>query len=314
MFKMDVSSFSRYFIILSAFLSLLLSGCVKNEEAKKVSLSNKTAEPAEETAYPSRETLWFGFDLRLDPKEDVRTYIPLLKYLENATGRHFRIKFSERYEDTVEDLGKGVTHFASVGTLSYVIGEAKYGIRYLASGVNADGDTTYHSIIFTSPKSSIHDLKDLKGKCFAFGSRMSTQGHLIPRKMLEDGGITLADLGRYVYTASHFETVKSVLNEDCDAGAIQDTLAKSLASEGKIKILRISEAYPGSLIASSSAVDKKTFEAVRAALLAFDPAGKHKDTLVDWNKTEMPMGFTKVDELELTRVRSLAIKYGLLKE
>ena len=44
------------------------------------------------------------------------------------------------------------------------------------------------------------DIKELRGKCFAFGSEMSTQGHLIPRSMLEEAGITLNDLGKYIYT------------------------------------------------------------------------------------------------------------------
>ncbi|MBI5408098.1 MAG: phosphate/phosphite/phosphonate ABC transporter substrate-binding protein [Nitrospirae bacterium] len=292
---------------------LLFSGCVRGETPKKVSLSQKTVEaPAEEISYPPQDTLWFGFDLRLGPKEDFRIYIPLLKYLENETGRRFRIKFSEKYEDTVEDLGKGVTQFAAVGALSFVIGEAKYGIKYLVSGVNKEGDATYHSIIFTKPKSAIRDLKDLKGKCFAFGAKMSTQGHLIPRKMLEDDGITLNELGKYLYTGSHFDTVKSVLNGECDAGGIQDVLAKKLESEGKITILKISGPYPNSLIAYNNAVDGKTVEAVRAALLAFEPMGKHKDMLADWDKTEMPLGFTKVNELELEKVKALARGYGLL--
>lgn len=313
MFYMYLPLLLRYFIALPTFLSLLLTGCVKNEEAKKVSLSKKTVEPAEQIEYLPQETLWFGFDLRLGPKEDMRIYIPLLKYLEHETGRRFRIKFSERYEDTVEDLGKGATHFASLGALSYLIGKEKYGVKYLVSGANEKGNTTYHSVIFTAPSSSVQSLQDIKGKCFAFGSQMSTQGYLIPRKMLEEEGITLNDLHRFIYAGSHLDTVKSVLNGECDAGAIQDTLAKSLASEGKIRILKISDAYPGSLIAFSSSVDEKTVDAVRAALLAFDPGGKHKDMLVDWNKTEMPMGFSTVDGLDLSKVKNLAVKYGLLK-
>ncbi len=302
------------FFILFSFLLFVSSACVKEETPKKVSLSKKTVDTVEEIEYPPQDTIWFGFDLRIGPKEDVRSYIPLLKYLESSTGRRFRIKFSEKYEDTVDDLGKGVTHFAAVGTLSYIIGEAKYRIKYLVNGVNQEGDTTYHSIIFTAPKSSISNLKDLKGKCFAFGSKMSTQGHLIPRKMLEEEGITLNELGKHIYTSSHLETVKSVLNGECDAGGIQDVLAKNLLSEGKIKILKISEPYPGSLIAYNNSVDSKTVEAVRAALLAFEPTGKHKDMLVDWDKTEMPMGFTKVNELELEKVKALARGYGLLKQ
>ena len=40
--------------------------------------------------------------------------------------------------------------------------------------------------------------------------------------------------------------------------------------------------------------------------------GKHKNKLSDWDKTEMPMGFTKINELELEKVKALAIRYGLV--
>jgi phosphonate transport system substrate-binding protein len=311
---MYISLFLKYFIVLSAFLSLLLTGCVKHEEAKKVSLSKKTVEPPAEIEYPSQETHWFGFDLRLGPKEDVRIYIPLLKYLEYETGRRFRIKFSERYEDTVEDLGRGATDFAALGALSYLAGKEKYGIKYLVSGVNKNGNTTYHSVIFTAPGSAIQDLHDMKGKCFAFGSKMSTQGHLIPRRMLEEDGVTLPDLGRYIYTGSHLDTVKAVLNGECDAGGIQDTLAERLSTEGKIKILKVSQAYPGSLIAYNSSVDSRTVNAVKNALLALSPTRWHKDMLVDWDKTEMPSGFTVLDRPDMDKVKTLAERYGLLKQ
>jgi len=303
---------ARVFLIFLSFVFMITSGCVKKETSKKVSLKKKSVEKAGEVDYPLQDTLWFGFDLRLDPKEDFRTYIPLLKYLEGATDRRFRIKFSGKSGDTAEDLGKGVTHVAAVGALGYIIGESKYGIKYLASGVNKEGDATYYSAIFTNPKSGIQNLKNLKGKCFAFGTKMSMQGYLIPRKMLEDEGITLNDLSRHVYPGSNLDTVKSVLNGECDAGSIQDALAKKLENEGKIKILKISEPYPGVLIACNSSLDSRTVEAIRAALLAFEPMGKHKNKLRDWDITEMPMGFIKINELELEKVRALAIRYDLL--
>lgn len=301
------------FIVL-LLVSITLSGCTKKETPKKVSLYKRAGNVSRVTVHPQPNTLWFGFDLRLGPKEEVRIYMPFLQYLEKTTGKRFRIKFTEKYADTVESLGKGITHFAALGTLSYVIGEEKYGIRYLVSGVNREGDPRYHSIIFTKPDSTIHVVGDLKGKCFAFGSEMSTQGHLIPRKMLQDAGITIQDLRRYVYTGSHINAVKSVLNGECDAGGINDILANRLVSEGKIKILKISEPYPSSLIAFNSSLDSKTVEAVRSALLAFEPAGKHKNMLFDWDRTEMPLGFTSINELELQKVTTLARDYGLLTE
>ncbi len=291
---------------------MIPSGCTKRDPPKKVSLTKRAGEISKRIGYPQQNTIWFGFDLRLGPKEEVMIYTPFLKYLAKATGRRFRIKFTEKYEDTVENLGKGATHFAAIGTLSYVIGEEKYGIKYLVSGVNQEGDPTYHSMIFTEPESDIQNIKDLRGKCFAFGSKMSTKGHLVPRKMLEDAGITLQDLSSYIYTGSHVNVVRAVLNGECDAGGIQDTLAKRLVSEGKIKILKISEPYPSILIAYNSSVNSETVEAVRSALLAFEPTGKHKDMLLDWDKTEMSLGFTALNEFELNKVTNLAREYGFL--
>jgi len=293
---------------------LFIPGCAKKETPKKVSLYSRTGDLSKGTVLTQQNTLWFSFDLRLGPKEEVMIYAPFLKYLEEATGRHFRIKFTERDEDTVKNLGKGVTHFAVLGTLNYVIGQSKYGIKYLVSGVNRDGDPKYQSAIFARPESSIQDLPELKGKCFAFGSHLSTQGHLIPRSLLEDSGVRLEDLDNYIYTGSHMNTVRSVLNGECDAGGIQDSLAKRLAAEGKIRILKMSGPFPGSVIAYNSALDNDTVEAVKSALLAFDPAGRHKDMLVDWDKTEMPLGFTEINELELHKVTAFAREYGLLTE
>jgi phosphonate transport system substrate-binding protein len=291
---------------------ILLVSCVQNEPAKKVSLTKRSNEKHNGIKYPQHKTLWFGFDLRLGPKEEVLIYTPFLNYLEKTTGRRFRIKFTEKYEDTVSNLGKGITHFAALGSLSYVLGHEKYGIQYLVSGVNSEGDPTYHSIIFTKPDSLIQDIHELKQKCFAFGSRMSTQGHIIPRSMLEQAGISLTDLEEYIYTGSHLNAVKSVLNGECDAGGIQDTLAKRLVEEGTIKIIKMSQPYPSSLVAYNSSLDAALVKAVKEALLAFEPMDKHKTLLHEWSKTEMSLGFTSMDEIEFNRITDLAKKYDLL--
>jgi hypothetical protein len=36
--------------------------------------------------------------------------------------------------------------------------------------------------------------------------------------------------------------------------------------------------------------------------------------LYDWDKTEMPLGFTVLNEFEIDRVTALARKYDLIKE
>ena len=122
--------------------------------------------------------------------------------------------------------------------------------------------------------------------------------------MLENAGITPANLKGYSFTGSHTNTARAVLNGEYDAGGIQDNLAKRLVKEGKIKILAVSKPYPSSLICYSKYVDPLIIKAVKSTLLSFDPKNKHKKQLVDWDKTEMSNGFTEYSEMSLKRDRN----------
>lgn len=81
-------------------------------------------------------------------------------------------------------------------------------------------------------------------------------------------------------------------------------------AEGKIRILATSRPYPSSLICYNKEVDPIILKAVKAALLSFDPK---KEQVVDWDKTEMPNGFTEFNESSMRELRSLVNRYGLLR-
>jgi phosphonate transport system substrate-binding protein len=107
----------RYFQLFCALLFLIVPGCNQKENPKKVSLYARSTDMPAKTEKIQKEPVYFGFDLRLGPKEDVKIYTPFLKYLDDATGKQFRLKFTEKYEDTVENLGSGATQFAAIGPL-----------------------------------------------------------------------------------------------------------------------------------------------------------------------------------------------------
>jgi len=51
-------------------------------------------------------------------------------------------------------------------------------------------------------------------------------------------------------------------------------------------------------IAVNKDVPEEIADKVKTALLQFDPAGKHKDGLINWDKTEIPDGFSDVKPQE----------------
>ena len=265
---------------------------------------------AESVKIPKNDVIYFGFDLRLNPKEQLKIYAPLMDYLSKKTGYQFRIKYEPSYRDVQEDIGKGVTQFAFLGPVSYFMAKENFdNVTPILSGVGTEGKT-YRAVIFTTPDSEIRSIKDLKGKAFAFGSYYSTQGHLIPRKMLEDANITLNELGRYSYFDSHQACAEAVISGEFDAGGIQDCLAHRLEKEGLIKIIAISEPFPRSLVVVNKNVDERLIEEVKKALLELEPQGRDRN-LTNWNLTEFPYGFAEVNESYYSVYQPLIEKYIL---
>ncbi|BCS51968.1 phosphate/phosphite/phosphonate ABC transporter substrate-binding protein [Geobacter sp. SVR] len=302
-------------LMISVLLSMAVSGCEQSEQAKKVRLAPQAPlihqPPA--TAPQAQPALVFGFDLRLGPKEDVRIYAPFLKYLEEETGHRFAIRFTKGYGETVDALGRREIQFAAMGPVNCVRAREKYGAGCLVMGLNAEKRAEYRSIIVTRRGSAIKSLQELQGKTFAFGNKYSTQGHLLPRNMLEQAGIALHDLADYTFTDSHAETARLVINGRYDVGGLQDTLARRLEAEGKVRILAVSEPSPSSLICYGKGVDPALLASLKSALLAFDPAGKDAARLIDWEHTEMSRGFVDINESALARIRQLVRRYDLFK-
>ena len=256
----------------------------------------------------------FGFGHRLEIAEEARIYTPFLEYLAEKTGYRFAPRFIQKGESMSELIGKGNVQFIALGSVEYVHANEKYGITPLVRGLNSQNKAAYQAAIITRPDSSIKSVKDIRGKTFAFGSSESTQGHLIPRIMLLKFGIALEDLKNFKYTGSHSKAGQAVFSRQYDAGGLQDTLAKDLEKKGLVRIVAMSDFYPSSGIAANKNVRPEIAEAVKKALLKFEPSGRDKGRLYHWEKTEMPNGFVKVSETDYNSIRDAMIQIGLLEK
>jgi len=255
----------------------------------------------------------FGFDRRLEPKEDVRIYSGLLEYLERVTGYRFRLHVTPRTGSLVHEMLDERVDFAAAGTLTYLQVRETSEALMLVSGINIHGENSYRSLIVTRPDSSLNSLQDLVNHSFAFGSTNSTQGYLIPRIMMSQADIQLTDLRSYEFTRSHFETSNAVISGRVDAGAIQDTLGRSLVEQGLVRIIAQSDLYPSSGIIAGAHVPAEVAEAVQQALLAFNPSYLNGLELYHWERTEMPNGFALVTDGAYDELRQWAEIYRLLQ-
>ncbi len=297
-----------FFLIISG---LLLTGC-SSTIGPQIDLSSASNPNIVDTSPVTRDnTYYLGFDRRLEIKEDVRMYVPLLRYLERETGYKFKLHITPKNASVADELGSGQVHFAAIGTVSFLQAYQKYKVLPIVRGVG-DDDGYYRAVVIVRPDSEIKSLKDIKGRSFAFGAPNSTQGHLIPRIMLANAGINLADLKSFGYMGSHSETANAVMSGQFEVGGIQDSLGKALAGRGLVRIIGESNLYPRSGIVAAPGVPPEVVDAVRKALLRFDPVGKDKEGLYNWHLSEMPKGFAESNLEECLILQKQAKDLGIL--
>lgn len=309
----------KYQLLLPLIAVLLwLGGCDSNQSRsqseKDERLSDTDIQALQKAASSNRDQVFqFGFDLRSSPQEDARQYLPFLSYLEQKTGYRFQLRFTPENGEIVEDLGKGVIHFAAIGAVSFIQAADSYGAIPLVRGLNTKNEAEYRSMIVVDSQSAINTVADLKGKRLAFGSTTSTQGHLIPRIVLIKNNIKLTDLESYEYTGSHQKCADAVISGRFDACGLQDTMAKELEREQKLRILHQSDFYPSSGIVANKEVPPEVLDKIVQAMLDFDPNGRDANTLYNWHKTEMPNGFVTAQNNDYASLREWLAKLKLVK-
>src|SRR5580704_13074825 len=161
----------------------------------------------------------------------VEEKAPLRDYLAKVIGTKVELIIPTNYNATVEALGNGSLDFAYLGALTYVKAHDRYNVIPL---VQRSADKSFHSLFITQSGSAIQKLSDCKGKRFAFGDINSTSGHLIPFDELRKAGINADEDMQIRYTGSHAATVKAVEGGAADAGALDETVYRSMISDGKV--------------------------------------------------------------------------------
>ncbi len=300
--------------LLALICALALAACDSGPNTEydldeRLSESQLPQEPEQER----QQVLLFGFDRRASPLEDARQYLPFLSYLEKTTGYGFKLRFMAKDDNIVDALGKNRVQFASIGAESFLRAQARYGAVPLVRGVNHLGKAEYQSVFVVRPDSPIRRIEDIRGRRMAFGSVTSTQGHLIPRIVLTEHDIGMDELASYDFTGSHYNCADAVVSGAFDVCGMQDTMARSMAEQGLVRIIFTSDYYPSSGIAANKDVPKVVLEKVKQALLDFQPQGKDGAELYNWEKTEMPLGFVAASKDDYTELKHWSMRLGFLK-
>jgi len=240
----------------------------------------------------------------------VEEKAPLQKYLEKALGRPVKLIIPTNYNATVEGIGNGSLDIAYFGGLTYVKAHARYGAIPL---VQRDVDRQFQSLFITREGSGVNSLKNLAGKSFCFGDINSTSGHLYPFLAMKQVGIVPEKtLKSFRYTGSHPATAQAVAAGACDAGAMDETVYKSLMADGKITGAKLKVFYTTPPFADYVWAARKDLAA--ADQQAFDNALLKLQTGRDDQIIAILRGthFVRADNAEYGNVERVAKELGLM--
>ncbi|MGC8555364.1 MAG: phosphate/phosphite/phosphonate ABC transporter substrate-binding protein [Candidatus Acidulodesulfobacterium sp.] len=193
-----------------------------------------------------------------------RKFEPLIKYLSDSLGIKLGTLVASSYEDSVEDIGRGVAMMGYMTPSTYLSARKKYGVRPLVFAVK-NGSPTYKSVIIAAKNSPINNINDLKGKKVAFGAKMSTGSTLVPKAMIKSAGIKLEDLAFYDYLGGHDVVLKAVAEGEFDAGCVMDSVAEE--NKNTVKTIASSDPIPQFPICINAGIDKESETKIKNILI-----------------------------------------------
>lgn len=215
------------------------------------------------------------------PDENASTIIKnnqgLKDYLEAQLGKKIELIVTTDYSSMIEAMRHGRLDLAYFGPLSYVLARQKSEIEPFAA-LKVKGSTTYQSVVIANISSGVKAIGDIKGKNMAYGDKVSTSSHLIPKSVLAEQGLNAGRDYEEHFVGSHDAVAMAVQNGHAQAGGLSRPIFESLVerkivSLDKVKVLEYSKPFPQYPWTMRSNLKPELKEKIRGAFLNLkDPA------------------------------------------
>ena len=258
-----------------------------------------------------KPVVYFGVGMRYRPSVVYERFQPMMDYLTQNTPYRFELKISRDHAETIRFLKEGKTQVSAIEDGGLMEAMLKYGAVPILKPLNAEGRPSYRCYFIVPAASPLHSLSELKGKKVAFGSRHSTTGNLIPRKMLWNSGIKVGTLGSYANLDNQDAVMRGVLKGEYDAGAIKSTVAWPYKEHG-VRVLATSEDLPSVPLIVGKDAPKELVRAITGALVKLNRRNpEYRQAMENWD-VEYKYGFVPATAADYRAVARMfkAIPYG----
>ena len=129
--------------------------------------------PAVNEKIGTKPVVNFGVISRYPPRTIYEGYQPVMDYLSENTPYEFRLKLSNSYEETIQQLVKDEVQLAFLGTYIFLTSFQEDSLDCVLKPISEHGEPYFHGTIITREDSGIEQPEDLEGKTFAVTSQWS---------------------------------------------------------------------------------------------------------------------------------------------
>lgn len=209
------------------------------------------------------------------PDENASTIIknnkPLEEYLEAKLSKRIELIVTTDYSSMIEAMRHGRIDLAYFGPLSYVLARQKSEIEPFAA-LRSKGSTTYQSVLIANTAAGINSTSDIRGKNMAYGDKVSTSSHLIPKSILAEKGLEAKRDYQEHFVGSHDAVAMAVQNGHAQAGGLsrpifEALLERKILDPARVKVLEYSKPFPQYPWTMRSNLKPELKEKIRAAFL-----------------------------------------------
>ncbi|MDH5217343.1 MAG: phosphate/phosphite/phosphonate ABC transporter substrate-binding protein, partial [Gammaproteobacteria bacterium] len=219
----------------------------------------------------------------------------------------------DTYQDLVELFEQDKVDLAIFGGYLFLKVKESRGAKPL---VLRNVDEKFRSMVVVNTRHDVTNFGGARGLSFAFGPKLSTAGHLMPRFYFKNNGINPENFFQnIIYSGSHSRTVKLVEEGRVDAGVANAITVKRMLTTGevdktKLRIIWESPPYTDYVWAVQKTMSDKKMNRIRDSFLSLDPGIARHETILSTLGAGYFMPAGQGAFAELSRV---AISLGLLE-
>ncbi len=260
------------FIVLIVVSVFLLMGCRKQNNSSKNIVNLQKLSKLPQYKFSNIKSFKMVVAAIMSPVDNIESYKPLVKYLQNALDRHVILLQRRTYQGANYLLIKKNVDLAFICTGAYIYGHLRHKVAVVAVP-EINGRITYNAYIIVHKPSRINSLKDLKGHVFAFTDPLSNTGYMFPTDFFRQKGINYKKFFRKViFTYNHTDSILAVADNIANGASVDAVVYNYMRKISKkvrehTKILLESPPFPMPPVVMPLGINTSVVKKVQNVLL-----------------------------------------------